>query len=228
MKENIKVLLVEDEEALGMVVSDSLRSRGFDVTYCTDGEKGLEEATQGSYDILALDVMLPKMDGFTIAKEFRKNNQHTPIIFLTAKSQTEDVVEGFELGGNDYLKKPFSLEELIVRIKALVKRFAQEEEQTIEACYIGQYKFNIIKQTLVLDENSRNLTHREAELLYMLFEKRNQVLERKKVLMQLWGDDSFFNARSMDVFITRLRKYLKDDPNVQIVNIRGFGYKLIL
>ena len=228
MKENIKVLLVEDEEALGMVVSDSLRSRGFDVTYCTDGEKGLEEATQGSYDILALDVMLPKMDGFTIAKEFRKNDQHTPIIFLTAKSQTEDVVEGFELGGNDYLKKPFSLEELIVRIKALVKRFAQEEEQTIEACYIGQYKFNIIKQTLVLDENSRNLTHREAELLYMLFEKRNQVLERKKVLMQLWGDDSFFNARSMDVFITRLRKYLKDDPNVQIVNIRGFGYKLIL
>ncbi|MCT4674170.1 MAG: response regulator transcription factor [Prolixibacteraceae bacterium] len=228
MKENIKVLLVEDEEALGMVVSDSLRSRGFDVTYCIDGEKGLEEAIQGSYDILALDVMLPKMDGFTIAKEFRKNNQHTPIIFLTAKSQTEDVVEGFELGGNDYLKKPFSLEELIVRIKALVKRFAQEEEQTIEACYIGQYKFNIIKQTLVLDENSRNLTHREAELLYMLFEKRNQVLERKKVLMQLWGDDSFFNARSMDVFITRLRKYLKDDPNVQIVNIRGFGYKLIL
>lgn len=228
MKENIKVLLVEDEEALGMVVSDSLRSRGFDVTYCTDGEKGLEEATQGSYDILALDVMLPKMDGFTIAKEFRKNNQHTPIIFLTAKSQTEDVVEGFELGGNDYLKKPFSLEELIVRIKALVKRFAQEEEQTLESCYIGHYKFNIIKQTLVLDENSRNLTHREAELLYMLFEKRNQVLERKKVLMQLWGDDSFFNARSMDVFITRLRKYLKDDPNVQIVNIRGFGYKLIL
>lgn len=228
MKENIKVLLVEDEEALGMVVSDSLRSRGFDVTYCTDGEKGLEEAIQGSYDILALDVMLPKMDGFTIAKEFRKNNQHTPIIFLTAKSQTEDVVEGFELGGNDYLKKPFSLEELIVRIKALVKRFAQEEEQTLESCYIGQYKFNIIKQTLVLDENSRNLTHREAELLYMLFEKRNQVLERKKVLMQLWGDDSFFNARSMDVFITRLRKYLKDDPNVQIVNIRGFGYKLIL
>lgn len=228
MKENIKVLLVEDEEALGMVVSDSLRSRGFDVTYCTDGEKGLEEATQGSYDILALDVMLPKMDGFTIAKEFRKNDQHTPIIFLTAKSQTEDVVEGFELGGNDYLKKPFSLEELIVRIKALVKRFAQEEEQTLESCYIGHYKFNIIKQTLVLDENSRNLTHREAELLYMLFEKRNQVLERKKVLMQLWGDDSFFNARSMDVFITRLRKYLKDDPNVQIVNIRGFGYKLIL
>lgn len=228
MKENIKVLLVEDEEALGMVVSDSLRSRGFDVTYCTDGEKGLEEAIQGSYDILALDVMLPKMDGFTIAKEFRKNDQHTPIIFLTAKSQTEDVVEGFELGGNDYLKKPFSLEELIVRIKALVKRFAQEEEQTLESCYIGHYKFNIIKQTLVLDENSRNLTHREAELLYMLFEKRNQVLERKKVLMQLWGDDSFFNARSMDVFITRLRKYLKDDPNVQIVNIRGFGYKLIL
>lgn len=228
MKENIKVLLVEDEEALGMVVSDSLRSRGFDVTYCTDGEKGLEEATQGSFDILALDVMLPKMDGFTIAKEFRKKDQHTPIIFLTAKSQTEDVVEGFELGGNDYLKKPFSLEELIVRIKALVKRFAQEEEQTLESCYIGQYKFNIIKQTLVLDENSRNLTHREVELLYMLFEKRNQVLERKKVLMQLWGDDSFFNARSMDVFITRLRKYLKDDPNVQIVNIRGFGYKLIL
>lgn len=228
MKNNIKLLLVEDEEALGMVVSDSLRSRNFDVTYCTDGESGLNEALSEKYDILVLDVMLPKLDGFSIAKEFRRKDTSTPIIFLTAKSQTEDVVEGFQIGGNDYLKKPFSLEELIVRIKALIHRFNKDQDQPLESCCIGNYTFNITKQTLQINNTTKNLTYRETELLQMLYEKRNQVLDRKHTLMKLWGDDSFFNARSMDVFITRLRKYLKEDPNIQIVNIRGYGYKLIL
>jgi len=228
MKKTIKILFVEDEEALGMVVSDSLKSRGFEVDYHTDGESALQAALSNEYDVLVLDVMLPKMDGFTMAKEYRKKNQETPIIFLTARSQTEDVVEGFELGGNDYLKKPFSMEELIVRIKALAGRTTNTDESQLETCFVGKYKFDISKQTLELNNKSKSLTHREAQLLLMLFEKRNQVLERKVVLDQLWGDDSFFNARSMDVFITRLRKYLRDDSSIQIVNIRGVGYKLIL
>lgn len=228
MEKIIKTLLVEDEEALGMVVSDSLRSRGFDVTYCKDGESALQMINETEFDVLVLDVMLPKMDGFSLARQFRKANQKTPIIFLTARSQTEDVVEGFKLGGNDYLKKPFSLEELIVRIKALVNRFIDSVEINLEECYIGKYKFNIKKQTLELNEKIQTLTHREVELLTMLFEKKNQVLDRQMALKQLWGDDSFFNARSMDVFITRLRKHLRDDPEIQIVNIRGLGYKLII
>ncbi|NOU58443.1 response regulator transcription factor [Marinifilum caeruleilacunae] len=228
MNESMKILFVEDEEALGMVVSDSLRSRGFEVDYHTDGESALQAALKNRYDVLVLDVMLPKMDGFSLAREFRKNNSSTPIIFLTARSQTEDVVEGFELGGNDYLKKPFSMEELIVRVKSLTGRALNKETSELEECFVGKYKFNIQKQTLELDGKTKSLTHRESQVLFMLFEKRNQVLERKQVLDQLWGDDSFFNGRSMDVFITRLRKYLRDDPNIQIVNIRGIGYKLML
>jgi len=228
MKKTIKILFVEDEEALGMVVSDSLKSRGFEVDYYSDGESALQAALSNEYNVLVLDVMLPKMDGFSMAKEYRKVNRETPIIFLTARSQTEDVVEGFELGGNDYLKKPFSMEELIVRIKALAGRTVNTDESQLETCFVGKYKFDIIKQSLELNDKTKSLTHREAQVLLMLFEKRNQVLERKLVLDQLWGDDSFFNARSMDVFITRLRKYLRDDPNIQIVNIRGIGYKLML
>ncbi len=228
MKKAIKILFVEDEEALGMVVSDSLKSRGFIVDYYTDGKSGLKAAIDNTYDVLVLDVMLPQMDGFTLAKEYRKVNEQTPIIFLTARSQTEDVVEGFELGGNDYLKKPFSMEELIVRVKALTGRSINKEASQLETCFIGRYKFDIKNQILELNSVEKSLTYREAQLLWMLFEKRNQVLERKLVLDKLWGDDSFFNARSMDVFITRLRKYLRDDPAIQIINIRGIGYKLVL
>jgi len=228
MSEAMKILFAEDEQALGMVVSDSLRSRGFEVDYYTDGESALKAALSHDYDVLVLDVMMPKMDGFSMAREYRKANRQTPIIFLTARSQAEDVVEGFELGGNDYLKKPFSMEELIVRVKALAGRLVNKEEIQMKECFVGKYKFDIPKQTLELNDKVKTLTHREAQVLLMLFEKRNQVLERKLVLDQLWGDDSFFNARSMDVFITRLRKYLRDDPSIQIVNIRGIGYKLML
>lgn len=228
MENEIKILLVEDEETLGMILCDSLRTRSFEVDYYSDGKEGYQAALNNEYDILVLDVMLPNMDGFSIAKGFRKVNDSTPIIFLTAKSQTEDVVEGFTVGGNDYLKKPFSIEELIVRIKSLVGRTIKNVKEPINECFIGQYKFDTVKQTLEYKGEVRTLTHRESEILVMLYEKRNQVLERKLVLDKLWGDDSFFNARSMDVFITRLRKYLRDDSSIQIINIRGIGYKLIL
>lgn len=226
-----KVLLIEDEWQLGQIVKDSLEMRGFEMLYAADGKEGLRLYQEHQPDVVVLDIMMPNMDGFTVTTEIRKLDKTTPIIFLTAKSQTTDVVKGFELGGNDYLKKPFSMDELIVRIKALLERF-KNTSGTVPAASndsitIGQYHFNYTKQTLTRNNHTEFLSHREAEILRRLSENLNQVMERKTVLMDLWGDDSFFNARSMDVFITKLRRYLKDDPRVQIVNIRGVGYKLI-
>lgn len=228
MEKNIRVLFVEDEESLGLIVKDSLCSRGFEVDYCTNGAVAYNKCMNYTYDVLILDVMLPEMDGFTVAREVRKKDQDTPILFLTAKSQPQDVVQGFEIGGNDYLKKPFSIEELIVRLKALVGRMGSQSKKELQNCYVGNYYFDILNQTLSLNGKERSMTHRETEILKMLYENRNQVLERKEVLQKIWGDDHFFNARSMDVFITRLRKYLRDDSSVKIVNLRGIGYKLIL
>ena len=221
----INVLLAEDEASLGMIVKESLETRGFSVNHAVNGVDAFEIYKKEKPDILVLDVMMPKKDGFTLAKEIREENKKIPIIFLTAKSQTSDVLEGFEHGGNDYLKKPFSMEELIVRIKALLHRIALKTN--MESIKIGNYIFNFTKQTLLHSENSENLTHREAQLLFYLFEKKNDVLDRTFILNKLWGNDDFFNARSMDVFISKLRKKLKKDPNIQILNIRGFGYKLI-
>ena len=169
--------------------------------------------------------MMPKKDGFTLAKEIRLQNKRIPIIFLTAKSQTSDVLEGFQLGGNDYLKKPFSMEELIVRIKSLLNR--SEFQINLETIEIGKYQFNFTKQTLSINEKTFQLTSREAELLFQLSEKKNELLYKTFILNKLWGNDDFFNARSMDVFISKLRKKLQQDPNIQIINVRGFGYKLI-
>ncbi|PWV53929.1 response regulator transcription factor [Chitinophaga sp. S165] len=227
-----KVLLIEDEWQLGQIVKDSLEMRGFEMLYAADGKEGLRLFQEHKPDVVVLDIMMPHMDGFTVTTEIRRQDKTTPIIFLTAKSQTNDVVKGFELGGNDYLKKPFSMDELIVRIKALLQRFKEAEAASVSGAAadvipIGQYMFNYTKQTLTRNNNTEFLSHREAEILRRLSENLNQVMERKTVLLDLWGDDSFFNARSMDVFITKLRRYLKDDPRVQIVNIRGVGYKLI-
>ncbi|PSL35479.1 response regulator transcription factor [Chitinophaga ginsengisoli] len=226
-----KVLLIEDEWQLGQIVKDSLEMRGFEMLYAADGKEGLRLYQEHKPDVVVLDIMMPNMDGFTVTTEIRRLDKTTPIIFLTAKSQTTDVVKGFELGGNDYLKKPFSMDELIVRIKALLQRFketpAVSPSAGADVIQIGQYVFNYTKQTLTRNNNTEFLSHREAEILRRLSENLNQVMERKTVLLDLWGDDSFFNARSMDVFITKLRRYLKDDPRVQIVNIRGVGYKLI-
>lgn len=226
MHKSITILLAEDEPALGMIIKESLETRNFKVLLCDNGEKALEVYKTKQPELLVLDVMMPKKDGFTLAKEIRALDDTVPIIFLTAKSQTRDVVEGFTVGGNDYLKKPFSMEELIVRINNLLNR--AQLQKTSDILQLGDYTFDFPKQTLQFkDEPSIQLTHREAHLLFHLIKNKNQVLDRSLILNKLWGNDDFFNARSMDVFITKLRKKLSDDKSIQILNVRGFGYKLI-
>ncbi|GGK47756.1 MULTISPECIES: response regulator transcription factor [Flavobacteriaceae] len=225
MPKPIKILLAEDEPSLGQIIKESLETRNFEVLLCEDGEKAYKTYKSENPLLLVLDIMMPKKDGFTLAEEIRKEDQDIPIIFLTAKSLTEDVVKGFNLGGNDYLKKPFSMEELIVRINALLKR--NKNENNTEPIQLGKFIFDLKKQTLQINTHIENLTHREANLLHYLAKNKNQVLERSFILKKLWGDDDFFNARSMDVFITKLRKKLKKDPAIQIINVRGYGYKLI-
>jgi len=226
MNKPVNILLAEDEPSLGQIIKESLETRNFKVYLAENGEEAYKIYQKETIDILVLDVMMPIKDGFTLAKEIRLENDAIPIIFLTAKSQTKDVVEGFSIGGNDYLKKPFSMEELIVRINNLLNR--SKVQKTIPLSDIGKYNFDFPKQTLqYLNEEKVTLTHREAHLLHHLLQNKNEVLDRSKVLKELWGDDDFFNARSMDVFITKLRKKLKKDESIQIVNVRGFGYKLI-
>lgn len=225
MSSKIKIILAEDEPALAQIIKESLETRNFEVFSCKNGEEAFEAFSKEKPELLVLDVMMPKKDGFTLAKEIRKLDKKTPIIFLTAKSQTQDVVDGFQLGGNDYLKKPFSMEELIVRIHALLGRIQMEKND--ESISIGNYIFNLTKQTLDYSGNIQFLTHREASLLHLLIENKNDILDRSLVLKKIWGDDDFFNGRSMDVFITKLRKKLSLDPNIQIINVRSQGYKLI-
>ncbi len=223
MRKPIKIVLAEDEPSLGQIIKESLETRNFEVHLCVNGEQAYEVYKKEHPQLLVLDVMMPIKDGFTLAKEIRKENTEIPILFLTAKSQTQDVVEGFQLGGNDYLKKPFSMEELIVRMEALVNR----NFTNTDVIKVGKFEFDTRKQTLTIHNHTDKLTHREANLLFHLIQHKNQVLERSFILKKLWGNDDFFNARSMDVFITKLRKKLKKDSAIQILNVRGFGYKLI-
>jgi len=223
MSQKVKLLLAEDEPSLAQIIKESLETREFEVFLAENGVKALQLYHQHHPDILVLDVMMPFKDGFTLAKEIREENKQVPIIFLTAKSQTKDVLEGFSHGGNDYLKKPFSMEELIVRIQSLLSRNAIQSS----SIKIGDYVFNHTKQTLEHKKNTVALTHRESELLFLLTQNKNEISDRSFILKKLWGTDDFFNARSMDVFITKLRKKLKNDENIQIVNVRGYGYKLI-
>ena len=226
MTDKKTILLAEDEPALGQIIKESLETRDFNVLLCSDGLMAYEVYKKAQPELLVLDVMMPKKDGFSLAKDVRMIDDTIPIIFLTAKSQTQDVVEGFTIGGNDYLKKPFSMEELIVRINNLLHR--TQVQKTSEILQIGQYVFDFPKQTLQYgEEEKKQLTHREAHLLFHLIKNKNNVLERSLILNKLWGNDDFFSARSMDVFITKLRKKLIQDDSVQIVNVRGFGYKLI-
>jgi len=220
-----RILLAEDELALGTIVKESLETRGFEVLLCGDGEEAKRKYEEAKPELLVLDVMMPKKDGFSLVKEIRKKDDRIPIIFLTSKSRTEDVVEGFGYGANDYLKKPFSMEELIVRVKALLGR--KEGQSASEDVKIGIYSFNFSKQILSIDSNDVLLTHREAQLLNELYLHKNQLTERTLILNTLWGSDDFFNARSMDVFITKLRKKLAKDESIQILNVRGYGYKLV-
>ena len=226
MERKITILLAEDEPSLGQIIKESLETRGFDVLLCENGEKSFEVYKTEKPNLLVLDVMMPKKDGFTLAKEIRLENDDIPIIFLTSKSQTQDVVEGFHVGGNDYLKKPFSMEELIVRINNLLQR--SELQKSSNILKVGNYIFDFPKQTLQFKNNvSSQLTHREAHLLFHLIKNKNNVLERSIILKKLWGNDDYFNSRSMDVFITKIRKKLSQDQSVQILNVRGYGYKLI-
>ncbi|WP_026967593.1 response regulator transcription factor [Algoriphagus terrigena] len=222
----INVLLAEDELALGMIIQESLESRDFKVRLCGDGQKAWESYLQQKPDVLVLDVMMPKKDGFTLAAEIRKTDPYTPIIFLTSKSQTEDVVKGFGLGANDYVRKPFSMEELIVRIKSHLDKIRVRQSQS-DWIVLGKYEFHPTRQLLKLGESEHPLTSRESQLLQILLENANDITDRTKILTQIWGSDDFFNARSMDVFITKLRKKLQDDPGIQILNVRGYGFKLV-
>jgi DNA-binding response OmpR family regulator len=222
----IKVLLAEDEPSLGQILKESLETRGFEVWHALNGVKALEYYKSYQPDVLVLDVMMPQKDGFTLAKEIREENPRIPIIFLTAKSQTKDVLDGFAHGGNDYLKKPFSMEELIVRIQGLLDRVNLKKKY--DNIVLGNYRFNPVKQHLQYANEEILLTNRESELLLHLYQKKNEILDRTFILKKLWGDDDFFNARSMDVFISKLRKKLSKDSNIRIINVRGYGYKLTI
>jgi len=223
-----KVLYVEDETFLGKIVKESLETRGFEVIMETDGNKVLPLFKQSLPDVCVLDVMLPNKDGFTIADEIREINPTVPIIFLTAKTQTQDVVRGFTLGGNDYIRKPFSMEELIVRIQNVL-RSGNEQPKKINADVIpvGKYNFQINRQVLSKGNEERKLSFRESELLKLLYENRDRIIDRKDILNLLWGNDSFFNSRNLDVYVTKLRSYLKEDPTLEIITIKGVGYRFV-
>lgn len=225
MEHKIKVLLAEDEPALAQIIKESLETRKFEVLPCKNGQEAFDTFLTQNPDILVLDVMMPVKDGFSVARDIRKTDKTVPILFLTAKSQTQDVIEGFTIGGNDYLKKPFSMEELIVRLHSLLGRTVLKNNT--ETIAVAGYLFNPIKQTLVFNNTTETLTHREAALLQLLIENRNEIIERSVILKKIWGDTDFFSGRSMDVFITKLRKKLSLDPSIQIINIRNQGYKII-
>jgi DNA-binding response OmpR family regulator len=225
----IKVLYIEDELFLGKIVKESLETRGFEVIMEGDGAKATDLFKKSNPDICVLDIMLPNKDGFTIADEIRELNEDVPIIFLTAKTQTEDVVKGFTIGGNDYIRKPFSMEELIVRIQNQLRN-KSEGPQKIKGdnVTIGKYNFQLNRQVLSTGKEDRKLSYRESELLKLLYENREKIIDRKDILNLLWGNDSFFNSRNLDVYITKLRSYLKEDPALEIITIKGIGYRFVV
>jgi DNA-binding response OmpR family regulator len=229
MEQKTKLLLAEDDENLGLLLREYLIAKGYDATLFPDGEAAYKGFMRDHYDICILDVMMPKKDGFTLAKDIRIVNQDVPIIFLTAKNMKEDVLEGFKLGADDYISKPFSMEELIMRIEAILRRTSQENLQNAQPVFtLGRFTFDTKKQTLSEGENIIKLTTKESDLLKLLCQNANKILERNYALKSIWIDDNYFNARSMDVYITKLRKHLKDEPGVEIINVHGKGYKLIL
>jgi DNA-binding response OmpR family regulator len=223
-----KVLYVEDELFLAKIVSETLQSRGYDVILESDGGKALSQFTREKPDVCVLDIMLPNKDGFAIADEIRDKDLQVPIIFLSAKSQTNDVVNGFKTGANDYIRKPFSIEELIVRIENVLKHKNVTATEETEEVKIGKYTFNTRRQTLNHPEEQRKLSYRESELLKLLYENRDKIVERSEILTLLWGSDSFFNSRNLDVYITKLRGYLKHDPYIEIITIKGIGYRFVM
>lgn len=225
---SIKVLYVEDELFLGKIVKETLELRGFEVIMESDGADVVRSFEKCNPDICVFDVMLPNRSGFELAEDIRKLNDDVPVIFLTAKTQTDDVVHGFKIGGNDYIRKPFSMEELIVRIENAL-RLKKDEPLTIvgDMVPIGKYQFHINKQVLAVGTEEKKLSYRESELLKYLYQHRDQVIDRRDLLNHIWGNDSFFNSRNLDVYITKIRSYLKDDSSLEIITIKGVGYRFI-
>lgn len=228
-----KILLVEDDPNLGILLQDYLQLKGkFEVVLCTDGDEGLKAFGKQNFDLCILDVMMPKKDGFTLGKDIRKVNAQVPIIFATAKTMLEDKSAAYDLGGDDYITKPFRIEELLLRINALFKRISnknnQADEQQEALFTIGKYTFDYTTQIITSGEESQKLSTKEAELLRLLCLKKNTVLTREEALLSIWHDDNYFNGRSMDVFLSKLRKYLKGDASVEIINVHGKGYKLLV
>ena len=228
MDEKLKILLCEDDENLGMLLREYLQAKGYQAVLCQDGEVGYREFAKGKFDIAVLDVMMPKKDGFTLAQEIRQANTEIPIIFLTARALKDDILEGCKIGADDYITKPFSMEELVLRIEAILRRVHGKKAKDATVFRIGRFVFDAQKQLLTIGEKQTKLTTKENELLALLCAHSNEILQRDFALKTIWIDDNYFNARSMDVYITKLRKHLKDDDQIEIINIHGKGYKLIV
>ena len=228
MEEKLRILLCEDDENLGMLLKEYLVAKGYDAELYPDGEAGYKAFLKNKYDICVLDVMMPKKDGFTLASEIRAVNSEIPIIFLTAKTLKDDILEGFKIGADDYLTKPFSMEELTFRIEAILRRVRGKKNRESTVYNIGKFTFDTQKQILSIDDKQTKLTTKESELLSLLCSHANEILQRDFALKTIWIDDNYFNARSMDVYITKLRKHLKEDSSIEIINIHCKGYKLII
>lgn len=224
------ILLVEDDPNLGLVLQEYLQIKaGYQVKLCKDGEEGLKAFFQEKFDLCIFDVMMPKKDGFSLGREIRAVNQHIPIIYATAKSMMEDKVEGFQLGADDYITKPFRIEELLLRIQAILKRISLTESIEEERVFaLGKFKFDFLSQTLSDGETTLKISGKEAELLKLLCLRKNQLLTREEALLKIWNDDSYFNGRSMDVYLSKIRKYLKADESIEIINVHGKGFKMIV
>ena len=227
MAQKINILLAEDDKNLGVILKKYLEAKDIPVTLCTNGEDALKAFGDGNFNFCIFDVMMPLMDGFTLAKEIKKLDKHIPIIFLTAKTTQKDIIEGFTLGADDYITKPFSMDELLLRIHAVFNR-ASFDTPAPTSFKLGGFTFDAPRHLLIKGDESRKLTSKEADLLLLLCENMNETLERTVALRKVWYEDSYFNARSMDVYVTKLRKYFKDDPNVELVNVHGVGFKLLV
>ena len=227
IEEKVQLLLCEDDENLGMLLREYLQAKGYSVELCTDGEAGYKAFTDNNIDICVFDVMMPKKDGFALAQDIRQTDTETPIIFLTAKSLKEDILAGFKIGADDYITKPFSMEELVLRIEAILRRVRGKKVKESNIYKLGSYIFDTQKQLLTREDEDIKLTTKENELLALLCSHANEILQRDFALKSIWIDDNYFNARSMDVYITKLRKHLRLDSQIEIINIHGKGYKLI-
>jgi len=224
----LDILVVEDDPNLGTLLSEYLTAKGHKATLCKDGKEGYETFVKNVFDFIILDIMMPVKDGYTLAKEIRSLNKDVPLLFLTAKSMKEDTLLGFDVGADDYMTKPFSMEELLARMNAIVKRTSRATDSKNKGTFdIGKFQFDYQQQSLKIDDQSKKLTTKENELLKLLLNNKNDILERNDALKAIWGDDNYFNGRSMDVYIAKLRKHLKEDPSIEIINVHGKGFKLI-